>query len=250
MKLLTIADGYGDSDAVPDFYPKYWKWPKIISFMTKGLTLIDCSRYGAGNEFIISQLRQHIKSADQILIQWAKPNRLDLLLSDTSMSFWKETIDSDPVYKNNIVISGNNQFWISSDSTVAAVREYHQRYISIEQHRLRSQIYVEYAKLLIEAHKINYGFMLTENSEYLNIDANWIWHDPFKGMSDFTTKSTFSDLDLGFVQPIPLIAFDFVKQYIMPKINLPWRNDREIDAVENMLYRHYQEALKHRNDSL
>ena len=42
---------------------------------------------------------------------------------------------------------------------------------------------------------------------------------------------------------------EVIKQYIMPNINLPWRGNRDIDAVENMLYRHYQEAIKNRNDS-
>ena len=91
--------------------------------------------------------------------------------------------------------------------------------------------------------------MLVDDSEYLEIDADWICHEPFKGMSDFKSKSKYRDLDLGIVQPIPLVAFDFIKQYIMPNINLPWRDHRDIDAVENMLYRHYQEAIKNRNDS-
>jgi hypothetical protein len=91
--------------------------------------------------------------------------------------------------------------------------------------------------------------MLVDNSEYLGVDANWICHGPFKGMSDFKSKSKYCDLDLGIVQPVPLVAFDFIKQYIMPNINLPWRNTRDINAVENMLYQHYQEAIKNRNDS-
>jgi hypothetical protein len=53
-------------------------------------------------------------------------------------------------------------------------------------------------------------------------------------------------LDLGIVQPTPLVAFDFIKQHIMPNIDLHWRSNREIDAVENMLYQHYQEAVKNK----
>ena len=56
MKLLTLADGYGDSIAVPAWYPKFWKWPKIIKLMTKGVDVVDHSRYGAGNEFMVNQL--------------------------------------------------------------------------------------------------------------------------------------------------------------------------------------------------
>jgi hypothetical protein len=92
--------------------------------------------------------------------------------------------------------------------------------------------------------------MLVNNSEYLGVNANWIWHETWKGMSDFKRKSKYSGLELGMVQPTPLVTFDFIKQYVMPSIDLQWRNNREIDAVENMLYRHYQEALKTQNDKI
>ena len=214
--------------------------------MTKGVALNNCSRYGAGNEFIVNQLKNNIDSADVVIVQWAQPNRLDLVLAHPDPTFWKDIIASDQVYNNNIVDCGNNKFWISSASKTDAVQEYHQRYISVNQHRLRSQIFVEYAKLLLEQRNIDYQFMLVDDSDYLGIDANWICHEPFKGMSDFKHKSKYSNLDLGIVQPTPLVAFDFVKQYIMPKVALQWRTDREIDAVENMLYQHYQEAIKNK----
>jgi hypothetical protein len=171
------------------------------------------------------------------------------VLAHTNPTFWQNVIASDPVYSNNVLDNGIDKFWISSASKTDAVVKYHQQYITIRQHQLRSQIYIEYAKLLLEQHKIDYRFMLVDNSEYLGVDANWICHGPFKGMSDFKSKSKYCDLDLGIVQPVPLVAFDFIKQYIMPNINLPWRNTRDINAVENMLYQHYQEAIKNRNDS-
>lgn len=246
MRLLTLSDGYGDSVAVPAWYPKYWKWPEIIKLMTKGVSLNNCSRYGAGNEFIVNQLKNNIESADMVIVQWAQPNRLDLILDHSDPNFWNNVIASDQVYCNNIVDCGNNKFWISSASQTDAVQKYHQQYISVKQHQLRSQIFVEYAKLLLEQHNIDYQFMLVDNSDYLRIDANWICHEPFKGMNDFKYKSKYSSLDLGIVQPTPLVAFDFVKQHIMPKVDLQWRTDREINAVENMLYQHYQEAIKNK----
>ncbi len=69
MKLLTLSDGYGDSVAVPDWYPKYQKWPEIIQLMTKGVNLNNRSRYGAGNEFIVNELKQHIDTADVVIVQ-------------------------------------------------------------------------------------------------------------------------------------------------------------------------------------
>jgi len=248
MKLLTISDGYGDSVAVPSWYQKYWKWPEIIRLMTKGVSLNNCSRYGAGNEFMVNQLKNNIDSADVVIIQWAQPARLDLILEHQDPQFWKDVIASDRVYSNNVLQCGNNKFWISSESQTAAVREYHQQYICVKQHQMRSQIFVEYAKMLLEQRDINYRFMLVGNSNYLDIDANWICHEPFKGMHEFKSKSKYSNLDLGIIQPTPLVAFDFINKYIMPSIDLPWRDNTELDAVENMLYQHYREALKNRND--
>jgi hypothetical protein len=244
VRLLTLSDGYGDSVAVPAWYPKYWKWPEIIKLMTKGVSLNNCSKYGAGNEFIVNQLKNNIESADIVIVQWAQPNRLDLILDHSDSKFWNDVIASDQVYCNNIVECGNNKFWISSASQTDAVQKYHQQYISVKQHQLRSQMFVEYAKLLLEQRNIDYRFMLVDDSEYIGITANWICHKPFKGMSGF--KSKYSNLDLGIVQPTPLVAFDFIKQYIMPNIDLHWRSNREIDAVENMLYQHYQEAVKNK----
>jgi hypothetical protein len=250
MRLLALSDGYGDSVAVPCWYPKYWKWPEIIKLMTKDLELDNRSRYGAGNEFIVNQLKQHFDSADTVIIQWARPDRLDLVLAHDDPAVWHDIIARDAVYKDNVVDDGVNKFWISSGSTAPEIQQYHQKYISVTQHQLRSQLYVEYAKLLLEQRGIDYRFMLVDNSEYLGIDANWICHEHWKGMSDFKRKSKYSSLDLGILQPTPLVAFDFIKQYVMPNIDLQWRNNREIDAVENMLYRHYQEALKTRDDKI
>jgi hypothetical protein len=248
MRLLTLSDGYGDSNAVPDWYQKYWKWPEIIGLMTKGLVLNNLSRYGAGNEFIANQLKHCIDHTDKVIVQWAQPARLDLVLAHQDLTQWNKVIASDHVYSQNVVECNDTKFWISSASKTPEVQEYHQKYICVKQHQLRSQIFVEYAKLLLVQAGIDYRFMLVEDSRYLNVDANWICHEPFCGMNDFKRKSKYRDLDLGMVQPIPLVAFDFVKQYIMPSIDLQWRNSREIDAVENMLYRHYQEAVKKRND--
>lgn len=246
MRLLTLSDGYGDSVAVPPWYPKYWKWPEIIKLMTKGVFLNNCSRYGAGNEFMVNQLKNNIDSADVVIVQWAQPNRLDLILDHSDPAFWNDVIASDQVYSNNVVECAHNKFWISSGSKTHAVQEYHQRYISLKQHQMRSQIFVEYAKLLLEQQNIDYYFMLVDDGEYLGINANWICHEPFKGMSDFKRKSKYANLDLGIVQPTPLVAFDFVKQYIMPRVDLQWRSEHEINAIENMLYKHYQEAVKNK----
>ena len=248
MNLLTIADGFGDSVAVPPWYPDYIKWPEIIKLMTKGVNLTNLSRYGAGNEYIANAIQQNIDNCDVAIVQWAQPNRLDLVLDhiEPHNTIWKTTIANDPVYSNNIIELGNTKIWLSSGSTTNLVKEYHSKFISLAQHQLRSQMYINYVMLLLEQKKINYKFMLSVDSQYLSnkiTTTPWAWHSEWKGMCEFRFVSKFSELDLGLTQPIPLIHFDFIKQFIMPSINLPWRSERELNAVESMLYRKYQEAI-------
>jgi hypothetical protein len=247
MNLLTLADGFGDSVAVPAWYPAYIKWPEIIHLMTKGVKLTNLSRYGAGNEYITQLLKSNYSNQNMILVQWAMPNRLDLKLSHHNpdvVKFWTDEINLDPVYNNNVI----DNFWITSASTRPVVKEYHNKFISLQQHQNRTQIFIEYATLLLEKHNIPYKFFLTPDSEYLkdSVDnyENWLWHKPFKGMTSFRKVSKYAELDLGITQPIPLIQFDFIQKFIMPSVDLPWRNKAEITAFENMLFRKYNEAIK------
>jgi hypothetical protein len=48
--------------------------------------------------------------------------------------------------------------------------------------------------------------MLVNNSEYIDVDANWICHEPFKGMNEFRYVSQYRELELGITQPTPLVA--------------------------------------------
>jgi hypothetical protein len=250
VKLLTIADGFGDSRAVPAWYPDYIKWPEIIQLMTRGVDLYNLSRYGAGNEYIIQCLQNNLDEKDTVLIQWATPQRLDLVLSHNTehTEFWRQQIDTDPVYNNNVIQLGDDRIWITSASNAVGVQEYHKKYIGTRQHQIRSQLYVDYATLLLG--HTQHGFLLTNTSEYLRetVDNtnNWIWHDQFQGMCEFRHQSKYADLELGLVQPTPLVQFDFIRQFIQPVFDLPWRNEREILAVETMLYRKYKESIKNR----
>ena len=248
INLLTIADGFGDSQATPAWYPDYVKWPKIIELITRGVTLHNLSRNGAGNEYIIQCLRNNLLNKQLVIIQWAMPNRLDLVLTHNSdySEYWSQLISSDPVYNNNIVNIGDDRIWLSSGSLAA--QEYHKKYIKLRQHQMRSQLYIDYATLLLK--DIPYGFMLTSTSNYLSEtvrdDSKWFWNQPWQGMCEFRHNSKYASLDLGITQPIPLVHFDFIRRFIQPKFDLPWRSEQEIQAVENMLYKKYQEALKNK----
>jgi hypothetical protein len=250
MNLLTIADGFGAHNLFPDWYPDYTKWPELIRLMTRGVNVVNLSHQGVGNEYIAHRLRNNVAGIDAALIQWVPPDRLDLVLAHQPRyeKFWTEQIASDPVYNNNVVQVDQHRMWISSVSKIPAVTEYHQKYINMQQHQLRSQLFVDYATLLLK--NIKHGFLLTKTSKYLehtvSDHSRWIWHEKFQGMCEFRHVSRYAELDLGITQPIPLIQFDFVRQFIQTKFDLPWRSERDIQAVENMLFRKYQEAIKKR----
>lgn len=250
INLLTLSDGFGDSQAVPPWYKDYIKWPEIIKLITRDVVLHNMSRYGAGNEYIIQCLRNNLVGKQAVIVQWARPERLDLVLSDnvTHKNFWDQHISDDPVYSNNILSINHDQYWLSSASIVDGVVDYHKRFISRRQHQLRSQLFVDYAKLLLT--NIQHGFLLSETSNYLSEttskDSNWFWNKPYQGMHEFRVDSKYSDLDLGITQPIPLIHFDFIRQFIQPNFELPWRSESEIQTVENVLHKQYQEALKNK----
>lgn len=244
MKLLTLADGFGDSAAYPLWYDGYYKWPELIQLMTKDVQLTNLSRYGAGNEFMVNALRKNYNQQDYVIVQWAMPDRLDLLLAHAEyQDFWNNIIQQDKTYSKNVV----DGYWISSNTQNTDVREYHKKYISLEQHRSRTQLFIDYAELLLQSKGIDFKFMLTCDSQYLdqpgrNID-NWLWHSPWLGMDSFRTRSQYSDLDFGYRQPIPLIQFDYIQQYIIPNTTLPWRGSQELKAVESMLHRKYKQAI-------
>ena len=254
MKLLTLADGFGDSVTAPIWYCDFFKWPEIIKLMTHGLDVVNLSNMGAGNEYIIQCLRTNISEKDAVLIQWAMPDRLDLVLSEQTQ-FWQQQISRDPVFNNNVIAIDNDQYWLSSSSENKHVVEYHQKYINKRQHQLRSQLFVDYAKLLLEQHDLKYGFLLTYDGAYLKETVtkfeHWLWHEPFAGMQSFRKVSLYEELDstLNLIQPISLVQFDFIKQFIMPTLDLSWRNKKDIDGVENMLYRKYKQALDAKNDT-
>jgi hypothetical protein len=250
IKLLTIADGFGDSQAVPDWYPMYIKWPEIIQLMTRGVELHNLSRYGAGNEYIVQCLRNNLTGKDRVLVQWAIPDRLDLTLAHNEKytEYWNEQIKNDPVYNNNVVELGHDRVWITSSSTTPGVQEYHKKFISHQQHQTRSHLFVDYATLLLE--HTPHGFLLTQSSEYLSDTvkdtSNWYWHKEFQGMCEFRHQSKYTELELGLVQPTPLVQFDFIRQFIQPRFDLPWRSEGDLQAVEAMLYKKYQEAIKNK----
>ena len=187
--------------------------------MTRGVELHNLSRYGAGNEYIVQSLRNNLVDKDRVLIQWASPSRLDLVLSHNQeyTEYWNNQIKNDPVYNNNVIDLGNQRVWITSASTSAGVQEYHKKFISHQQHQMRSQLFVDYATLLLK--HTQHGFLLTKTSKYFGetVKDTSNWCNKFQGMCEFRKQSKYAELELGLVQPTPLVQFDFIRQFHLQK---------------------------------
>jgi hypothetical protein len=65
-------------------------------------------------------------------------------------------------------------------------------------------------------------------------------------MHEFRFDSKYADLDFGLTQPISLIQFDFIKQFIVPRLDLNWRSEQQLSSVEDMLYRKYKVAKENK----
>lgn len=217
--------------------------------MAENINVVDLSRYGAGNEFIANSVLNCVEqhTPDLVLVQWTMPRRLDLLLShsDETAKIWKDTIDSDPVYCQNVLGVGGQCWWLSSSSQCQSVRHYHDHYISVEQHQNRSRQLIDYVRLWFNEREIDYKFMLSVSADYLKdriTKSVWSWHQPWQGLHEFRNHSDYAELDFGLTQPISLVQFDFIKKYLMPTVNLDWHDNNKLTKVENLLYKQYQTA--------
>jgi hypothetical protein len=252
-KILIIGDGFADPAAAHLWYQDFYKWPTLINLMAKNIAITNMARYGAGNEYMSYCLQSQYQHYDLVLIQWSKAERLDLVLDHTQehLTFWQQTIAQDPVYQHNVVDLEGKKIWISSASKNQTVVEYHQKYITPTQHQMRSQLLVEHAMLMLEANNIDYRFMLTYDAPYLsNINARWMCHKPLRGQHSFRSVSKHSQADIDYVQPIPLVSFDYIRKVIQPNLDLDWRSDCDLDALEVMLLKKHQLAMKQKpNDT-
>lgn len=248
MNLVCISDGFGDSRACPDWYPDFIKWPTLIGLMSQGVNVVNLSRYGAGNEYIANCLLDYVKNnpVDYVLAQWTIPNRLDLMLAHepAELEYWRQVRVQDSVYRNNTVTLNSQDWWLTSGSQAAD--DYHKKYISLQQHQSRSQMLIDYVRLWLNERGTSAEFMLSLCQEYQLDTQQWIWHRAWQGMHEFRFSSKYAELDLGLTQPMSLIQFDFIKQFIMPRLNLNWRSEQELSAVEAMLYRKYKVAKENK----
>ena len=150
-------------------------------------------------------------------------------------------VKNDPVYSNNVV----NGYWISSNTTNPTVQEYHQKYISLEQHRRRTKLYIEHAKLLLDLKQISYKFMLTVDGDYLDTyDDNWICHEPKKGMV-FANGSDTNNWGWSAVKSVPVKEEEKTKYPIPHQPGKFYEYRMDMSTIKNFPEREYMEALSY-----
>jgi hypothetical protein len=221
--IFCFGDGYAHGHIWPE-------WPQLLKAIYPEVTVHSTTGIGAGNEFLINAvLSQCAKGIPGVyLVQWAIERRLDKLISSPK---WNSVISADPTYSENIVALDNNNWWLSSASKQKEVRDYHNFYIESTQDNLRTYNYMILLKNYFENNKIPYYFMFTNNPTGLteiqknNLqNANWAWHKPWAGMSEYSDQTEYKNIRQNQVQPAPPIHLDWLIDCLLDKI--PYNLDR------------------------
>jgi len=142
QKILCVGDGFGKGHVWP-------MWPQILE---KSYEVDNRCQVGAGNEYIMNATIDACgqKSYDHVIVQWAESRRMDLINQDQDQLSKK--IFADAVHRTKFmnVNLADRLWWLSSSSKVGYVNDYHNKYISKDQHCLRSIHQIKYVELFDE----------------------------------------------------------------------------------------------------
>lgn len=212
--ILTISDGNGVENT-------FKKWPQLLKILTiKTHNILNYSIVGASNEMIFMQISEAVKTnkINHAIIQWTIPQRIDLVAD----AFWREQASIDPVYHFNLISNNDKEWWVTSASTNAHIKEYHNKYINQWHATLRSQSYMMAAAELLKFHNIDFVFTLCYSFNFISPQIDilnsypWVWHESNQGISEFRYKSQYLKYDHGKAQPHPLIGLEWIDQVLKP----------------------------------
>jgi hypothetical protein len=214
-KIFTFGDGYATGHIWPE-------WPQILAALLPNYEIINTAGIGAGNEFILNAvLAQAESDPDGIfIVQWGWPHRFDKLLENLQ---WDSIIQSDQIYNKNIVELAGNKWWLSSRSISEDIVRYHNFYIESKQSDLRTRNYMLLLKNYFENRQIKHFFMLGSAPKHQNDELysrQWVWHEPWKGMFEFSMESRFKEIRQNQVQPSPPVHLAWVEDILLPKLGI------------------------------
>ena len=215
--IFCFGDGYAHGHIWPE-------WPQLLQAIYPEVTVTPTTGIGAGNEFLINAvLSQGATGTPGIyIVQWATDKRLDKLIDSPA---WNSVINTDPTYSKNIVTLDNNNWWLSSGSKQKEILDYHNFYIELSQASLRTYNYMVLLKNYFENNKIEYYYMFTHQPIGLTkiqknniLDANWAWHEPWTGMSEYSDQTKYKNTRQNEVQPAPPIHLDWLIDCLLDKL--------------------------------
>jgi hypothetical protein len=228
QKILCVGDGFGKGHVWP-------MWPQILENVCK---VDNRCQVGAGNEYIMNATIDACmeNQYDFVIVQWASSRRMDVVNKDQDGLIQK--ILKDDVHRTKFmnVSLAKRLWWLSSSSKIDFVNDYHTKYISQDQHCLRTIHQIKYVELFLKNKNTKFMFISTPNLDFIHLDEHkildfdvWGFHEIYKGMEDYAKKFPGYDSEApaeNYKQPQTEIQEKYVAEVIIPKIGLDLRSYR------------------------
>lgn len=227
-KILCIGDGFGKGHIWP-------MWPQLLAELVNNIEIDNYSEVGAGNEFISNCVIDACekKKYDIVLVQWAMSGRLDII--NNQQNNISKHIIKDKIYNkkySNVKIN-DRLWWLSSNSQTEYIQNYHKNYISVEQQQLRSINQIKLIELYLKQKKIsNFLFFSSYELDFIDMPESnildwsvWCLYKEKYSMEEYG-KSFFSQYATKEVQPHPIIHLNYIKEIILPKLNIAIDNKK------------------------
>lgn len=200
-KIYTFGDGFATGHLWPE-------WPQILQALVPDYSVNNtCSAIGAGAEYLVTGLVDLVPELanNLVIFQWPWAARFDKLIED---KHWFHVGKTDPVYHFNFHKRPYGIWWISSASQQPQVREYHEKFVQSEQHKIRLQNYQTLVRNTLENLNCGYCFTSTHEHQY------------------YSTLNRFAETRQQEVQPSPVVHYYFLIEKILPQINIVYDSAR------------------------
>lgn len=197
-KIFCVGDGFATGHIWPE-------WPQILKALLPNHHVEVISAPGAGAEYLVSELLAHNIKDSTVVFQWPPSPRFDKLLVDDS---WDQYIIKDQVYNNNFSNGVTGRWWLSSGSKLSEMRHYHNFYVQSTQMDLRLTLYKKLLRSHLKQQGCSFFYTSTEEQE------------------TFARQARFDSVKQSHPQPVPLVHLHFLKDVILPAIELVVDHDK------------------------
>jgi len=226
QKILCVGDGFGKGHVWP-------MWPQLLPEIVNDTEIVNLSEVGAGNEYISQCVIDSCEreNYDLVIVQWAKSNRLDLINNEQKDLSKKILQDNTYNTKYSNVKLNDRLWWLSSASEIDMVKQYHENYISKEQHKLRTVNFINHIDLYLSQKQIKSCFFSSYNLDFLDITesqtidwSKWLQNGEI-GMYEYGVKHL-PEYKSTEVQPHTLVHLDYLEKVLCPFAGLKIDNKK------------------------